>query len=83
MARPVYDNEKLCLKIKEIFPDLGECGIDVKVDFDEAANAYAVRMKGRDGQDIKTFLDADDAALCMAGDRCVKLSVQVGQVKGK
>ena len=82
MSRPVYDNEKLCLKIKEVFPDIGECGIDLKVDFDEASDAYVVSMKRGDGQDIKTFLDTDDAVLCMAGDRCVKLSVQIGQVKG-
>jgi len=30
----MYDNNELCEKIKSIFPDVGECGMDVDVDYD-------------------------------------------------
>ena len=32
----MLSNEELCRKIKSIYPDIGECGIAVKVDFDDA-----------------------------------------------
>ena len=31
----MYDKNELCEKIKSIYPDIGLCGIDIKVEYDE------------------------------------------------
>ena len=31
----MHDKTELCDKIKSIYPDIGECGIDVDVEYDE------------------------------------------------
>lgn len=30
----MHDKKELCEKIKSIYPDIGECGIDVDVEYD-------------------------------------------------
>ena len=35
MDEKKYDNNELCGKIREVFPDIGECGIDIGVDYDD------------------------------------------------
>jgi len=31
----MYDKNELCEKIKTLYPDIGECNIDLNVDYDE------------------------------------------------
>jgi hypothetical protein len=76
----MYDKKELCEKIKEIYPDIGECGIDVDVEYDEGKQAWIVDLK-KDQHELKTHLEPDDAAACMAGEQCVSLGVQIGQLK--
>ena len=42
---PMHDKEELCKKITEIYPDLGECGINITVDFDKQKNVWVVDLK--------------------------------------
>ena len=35
----MHDKKELCEKIKSIYPDIGECGIDVDVAYDETKKA--------------------------------------------
>ena len=35
----MHDKKELCEKIKSIYPDIGECGIDVDVANDETKKA--------------------------------------------
>jgi len=50
----MIDKEELCQRIIALYPDIGECGIDVNVDFDEGQNAWVVDLKN-DWHELKTF----------------------------
>lgn len=80
MSEKVHDNKKLCQKIKSIFPDIGECGIDVDVEYDKAEKAYLVHLK-KGGRKVKTHLETKDADLCMEGKQCVGLGIQIAQFR--
>ena len=76
----MLDKQALCLRIREIYPDIGACGIDVKVDYDEQQDRWAVQLSKNEKQ-LKTFLEPEDVELCMAGKQCVGLSIEVNQLK--
>jgi hypothetical protein len=69
----MYDSKALCEKIKGIYPDIGECGIDVDVEYDEGKKAWVV--------DLKTHLEPQEADDCMEGEHCVSLGLQIAQLK--
>lgn len=72
--------DQLCHKITEVFPDIGVCGIDVEVDYDQNNQAWAVDLK-KGEHHLKTFIEPDDADSCVAGKQCVSLGFQVAQLK--
>jgi hypothetical protein len=76
----MYDTEKICKKIQSIYPDIGECGIDVKVDFDEAQNSLVVYLK-KGNKEIKHYLPNEDADACLIGKKCVGLGVEIAQLR--
>lgn len=76
----MLDREKLCEKIREIFPDIGECGIDIDVDFDKDQERWVVDLR-KGGQTLQTFLEEGDAEYCMAGKQCVSLGIEIAQLK--
>ena len=76
----MYDKKELCDKIKEIYPDIGECGIDVSVDYDNEKNAYIVDLK-KDQHELTTHLEPEDAETCMNGKQCIGLGLQIAQLK--
>jgi hypothetical protein len=41
----MHDKKELCEKIKSVHPDIGECGIDVDVDWNDAKKAWVVDLK--------------------------------------
>ena len=44
----MHDKRELCEKIRSIYPEIGECGIDVAVDYDEAKKAWIVDLQHGD-----------------------------------
>lgn len=76
----MHSKEALCKKIIEVFPDIGACGIDVKVEYDTQNKAWVVDLK-KDNHELKTFLEEPEADTCMAGKQCVSLGLQIGQLK--
>ncbi|MCA1792527.1 MAG: hypothetical protein ABR534_05890 [Desulfotignum sp.] len=74
------DKKQLCDKITSIYPDIGECGIDVDVDYDDANERWTVNLK-KDEKHLKTFLEPGDADLCMEGKQCVSLGIEINQLK--
>jgi len=76
----MYSKEELCKKIIEVFPDIGACGIDVKVEYDDANKAWVVDLK-KGNHELKTFLEEPEAESCMAGRQCVSLGLQIAQLK--
>ncbi|MFP3981408.1 MAG: hypothetical protein ACLFUY_08445 [Desulfobacterales bacterium] len=76
----MYNKDELCAKIKDIYPDIGECGIDVSVDYDSEKNAYIVDLK-KDQHELTTHLEPEDAETCMNGKQCIGLGLQIAQLK--
>ena len=77
----MVEKNELCQKIQEIYPDIGECGIDVNVAFDQANQRWTVDLK-KDSHKLKTFLEKGDAELCLQGKQCVSLGVEIAQLRG-
>ena len=75
----MHDKKELCDSIKSLYPEIGECGLDVKVDFDETKKVWVVDLK-KEGHQLKTFLEPLDADSCMEGKQCVSLGLQIAQL---
>ena len=75
----MHDKKELCQKIKSIYPDIGECGIDVDVDYNEKKKAWIVDLKYGEHH-LATHLEPADADACMEGKECVYLGTQVAQL---
>lgn len=71
---------EICQKIETIYPEIGQCGIDVDVDWDETKRVWVVDLK-RGGQELTTHLENTDAEACMQGEKCVALGLQIAQLK--
>ena len=41
----MHDKEELCEKIKTLYPEIGECGIDVDVDWNKDKKTWIVDLK--------------------------------------
>jgi hypothetical protein len=76
----MYGKKELCDKIRSIYPEIGECGIDIDVNYDDDMKTWTVYLK-RDDKSLKTFLEPDDADLCMEGKQCVSLGIEINQLK--
>jgi hypothetical protein len=76
----MINKSELCEKIKSIYPDIGECGVDITVDYNESEKAWVVDLK-KGTHELKTFLEPEEADLCMAGRQCVGLGIQIGQLR--
>ena len=76
----MQDKKELCEKIRSIYPDIGECGIDVDVEYDEAKKAWIVDLK-KDEQELKTHLELQEVDDCMEGKQCVSLGLQIAQLR--
>ena len=74
----MINNVELCKKIRLIYPDIGECGVDITVDYDEIKKAWIVELK-KGTHELKTHLEPEDADLCMSGKQCVGLGIQIAQ----
>lgn len=76
----MIDKIELCHKIQEIYPDIGECDIDVAVSFDNTNDRWVVNLK-KDHHHLKTFLEEGDAELCLMGKQCLGLGIEIGQLR--
>jgi hypothetical protein len=76
----MYDKKELCDKIREIYPDIGECGINVDVEYDKEKKAWVVDLK-KDNHELKTYLEPEDADTCINGKQCIGLGIQIAQLK--
>ena len=76
----MIDKSELCEKIRSIYPDIGECGIDIMVEFDEEQQSWVVDLK-KDHHELKTFLESGDAQKCLDGRQCVSLGIEIAQLR--
>lgn len=76
----MHNNNEICRKITEIYPDIGECGIDVSVDYDRQKKVWVVDLK-KDNHELKHFLELSDAVACLENKQCVSLGLEIAQLK--
>jgi hypothetical protein len=76
----MVSKHELCEKIREIYPDIGECGIDVDVEFDQDHDRWVIDLK-KDAQQLKTYLEEGDAEMCLSGKQCVGLGIEIAQLR--
>ncbi len=75
----MIDKKALCEKIQEIYPDIGQCAIDVDVEYDDEKKAWVVHLE-KDGKRLSTYLEEEEAGACMLGQQCVSLGLQVSEL---
>ncbi len=73
-----YTNDMIREKIREMYPEIGQHGLAMDVDFNVEKNAYIVSFK-RGKESLTTHLEKHDADECMNGIKCVYLGFQVAQ----
>ena len=78
----MIDNDAFCQKLKEIYPDIGECGIDVNVHYDETERTWIVDLKKGD-RELRTHMELKEAEQCMEGKQCVSLGLQVAELRAQ
>ncbi len=77
----MIDKAALCEKIREIYPDVGECGIDVQTEYDSQQARWVVHLK-KENHELKTYLEDGDAEMCLTGKQCISLGIEIAQLKG-
>ena len=73
-------NKQVCDQLASMYPDFGQCGEDLKVNWDNNSGAWTVDF-GYKGQRIRHYLDNEDAAACIIKDQCVGLGIEFGQFR--
>ena len=76
----MYSDQELCEKIIAMYPEIGECNINIEVHHDDEKNVWVVDLK-KDGHDLKHFLEYPDADNCMEGKQCVSLGLEIAQLR--
>ena len=76
----MYTKDQLCEKIRSVYPDIGECGIDIKVEYNANEKAWVVDLR-KENHHLKTYLEPEDANICMEGKQCIGLGMQIFQLK--
>lgn len=76
----MYDSKELCSKIIAMYPEIGACGLNLDVSYDEEKKAWAVRMQ-KNQHTLTHYLDGPQADLCMNGKECVSLGLDIAQLK--
>jgi hypothetical protein len=76
----MYSDLELCEKIISFYPEIGACGIDIDVDYDQSKNTWVVHLQ-KDTHSLDHFLEVLDADRCMDGKQCVALGLEIAQLR--
>jgi hypothetical protein len=76
----MHDKEELCRKITELYPDIGECGINIDASFDKKNNVWVIDLK-KDEYELQHHLEIPDADDCMNDKQCVSLGLEIAQLR--
>jgi len=69
---------ELAAKLNEIYPELGERGLVLDLEYSKALNFWGVKIaKGR--HRLHTLLNKEDADACLRGARCEQLGAQINR----
>lgn len=76
----MFTAQQLCEKITTIYPDIGICGIDLKVDYNTTEKTWMVHLK-KGSHALDHFLEMRDADSCMEGRKCIALGLEIAQLR--
>jgi len=76
----MYSKMELCERITSLYPDIGECGIDIDVTYNEAEKSWVVHLE-KGTHSLDHFLEMLDADKCMEGKQCVALGLDIAQLR--
>lgn len=76
----MHTKEELCDRISKLYPDIGECGIDITAEYDQEKKTWVIDLK-KGSHELKHYLETPDAAACMEGKQCVALGLEIAQLK--
>jgi hypothetical protein len=76
----MIDKNELCARIRSLYPDIGECGLDLNIEYDQEQKSWVVYLK-KGQRKLKTFLEDGDAEKCLNGIQCVSLGIEIAQLR--
>lgn len=76
----MFNAEQLCKKITELYPEIGTCGVDIRVTRDKSKKTWVVHLN-KDTHILNHFLELTDADRCMDGKVCLALGLDIAQLQ--
>ena len=76
----MYSPDQLCETIRSISPDVGKCGDKIKTCYDPDNKAWLIQLR-QGNRKLSTYVDLEDAGVCISGKQCLGLGLQVFQLK--
>jgi len=76
----MYSDNELCERITSIYPDIGKCGIDINVTYNQPEKSWVVHLK-KGSHSLDHYLEMLDADKCMDGKQCVALGLEIAQLR--
>ena len=73
-------DKKICRQLSSLYPDFGDCGDSLDINWDENNKAWAVDFEYA-GSKIRHYLENKDAAACVINDQCIGLGIEFGQFR--
>lgn len=76
----MHTSNEVYNKIKEVYPDIGEYGKDIVINYDSVQHLWVVDLKkGR--RHLKTYLEENDADTCIDKGKCFGLGIQIAELR--
>jgi hypothetical protein len=74
------NNAELCAKIKALHPEIGECGIDIKVTWNEDKKIWDMTFKKK-GHVLTSHMAPEEATACMEGRKSMALDTRIANLQ--
>jgi hypothetical protein len=74
------ENEILCKSIRALYPEIGECGIDIHANWNKDKKIWIIDFKSGPHV-LTTHLEPEDANACMEGRHCPPLGIKIADLK--
>jgi hypothetical protein len=65
-------------KIKQLYPEIDQHGIDMSSHWDDVTKAWMIRL-AKGGNTLETHIESQDAEDCLSGTKCVYLNTQLSR----
>jgi len=76
----MYSENELCQRITAMYPEVGQCGRDIRVDYSTAKKTWVVHLK-KGSHSLDHYLESMDADPCMEGKQCLALGLEIAQLR--